>query len=62
MMKKIKKKLNNQGNTFIMVVVSLSFLAILTASLLVAIALCYRLKIMDINSRDNFYYLEQAMD
>lgn len=62
MMKKIKKKLNNQGNTFIMVIVSLSFLAILTASLLVAIALCYRLKIMDINSRDNFYYLEQAMD
>lgn len=62
MLKKIRKKNKNQGNTFILVVVTLSFLAILTAAILVAIALCYRLKIMDINSRDNFYYLEQAMD
>lgn len=62
MLKKFRKKMKNQGNTFIMVVVTLSFLAILTAAILVAIALCYRLKIMDINSRDNFYYLEQAMD
>ncbi len=62
MLKRIRKKVKNQGNTFIMVVVTLSFLAILTAAILVAIALCYRLKIMDINSRDNFYYLEQAMD
>lgn len=62
MFKKVMKKLNNEGNSFIMVIVSLSFLAVLTAALLVAIALCYRLKIMDINSRDNFYYLEQAMD
>lgn len=62
MLKKVKKKLNNKGNSFIMVVASLSFLAIITAALLVAVALCYRLKIMDINSRDNFYYLEQAMD
>lgn len=62
MLKKFRKKLDNQGNTFIMVVVTLSFLAVLTAALLVAIALCYRLKAMDINSRDNFYYLEQAMD
>lgn len=62
MLKKVRKKIKNQGNTFIMVVVTLSFLAILTAAILVAIALCYRLKIMDINSRDNFYYLEQAMD
>ena len=61
-MKKLKRKLKNQGNTFIMVVVTLSFLAILTAALLVAVGMCYRLKAMDINSRDNFYYLEKAMD
>ncbi len=61
-MKRIRKKIKNQGNTFIMVVVTLSFLAVLTSSLLVAVALCYRMKAMDINSRDNFYYLEQAMD
>ncbi len=59
---KHKKKIKNQGNTFIMVVATLSFLAVLVATLLVAVALCYRLKAYDINARDNFYYLEQAMD
>ncbi len=58
--KKIKKK--NQGNSFIMVVATISFLAVLVAAILVAVALCYRLKAYDINARDNFYYLEQAMD
>lgn len=59
---KRKKKAQNQGNTYIMVVATLSFLAVLVAAMLVAVALCYRLKAYDINSRDNFYYLEQAMD
>lgn len=59
---KRKKKKQNQGNSFIMVVATLSFLAILVAAILVAVALCYRLKAYDINARDNFYYLEQAMD
>lgn len=63
MFRKLKsKRKQNQGNTFIMVIVTLSFLAILTSALLVAVALCYKLKALDINSRDNFYYLEQAMD
>lgn len=63
-MKKKKKKLmkQNQGNSFIMVVATISFLAVLVAAILVAVALCYRLKAYDINARDNFYYLEQAMD
>ncbi|MBO5089238.1 MAG: hypothetical protein J6C01_11220 [Lachnospiraceae bacterium] len=59
---KKKKKHHNQGNTYIMVVATLSFLAVLVAAMLVAVALCYRLKAYDINARDNFYYLEQAMD
>ncbi len=57
-----KKKVHNQGNTYIMVVATLSFLAVLVAAMLVAVALCYRLKAYDINARDNFYYLEQAID
>lgn len=61
-MNKIKKVQNNQGNSFVVVVATISFLAILTAALLVAVALIYRLKAYDINTRDNFYYLEQAMD
>ena len=50
--KNIKK---NQGNTYIMVVATLSFLAVLTAAILVAIAICYKLKAYDINSKDNFF-------
>lgn len=62
-MKRFKKRLrSNKGNSFIMVVATLSFLAVLVAAILVAVALCYRLKAYDINARDNFYYLEQAMD
>lgn len=62
MIKKRKKIKSNQGNSFIVVVATISFLAVLTTALLVAVALCYRLKAYDINTRDNFYYLEQAMD
>ncbi len=62
LVEKIKKLKNNQGNSFVVVVATVSFLAILTAALLVAVALIYRLRAYDINSRDNFYYLEQAMD
>jgi len=61
--KRIKKMMkSNQGNSFIVVVATLSFLAVLTSALLVAVGLCYKLKAYDINSRDNFYYLEKAMD
>lgn len=62
MIKKLKKKKNNQGNSYIMVVATISFLAVLVTAMLVAVAMCYRLKAYDINARDNFYYLEQAMD
>lgn len=58
----LKRKSRNQGNSYIMVVATISFLAVLVAAILVAVALIYRLKAYDINSRDNFYYLEQAMD
>lgn len=62
MIKKHKVFKKNQGNSFIVVVATISFLAVLLAALLVAVALCYRLKAYDINARDNFYYLERAMD
>lgn len=61
-MKKKKHVKKNQGNSFIMVVATISFLAVLVAAILVAVALVYRLKAYDLNARDNFYYLEQAMD
>ncbi|MBQ8084648.1 MAG: hypothetical protein IJ232_00905, partial [Lachnospiraceae bacterium] len=60
--KKLQKRKSNQGNSFVIVIATLSFLAVLTTALLVAVGVCYRMKAYDINSRDNFYYLEQAMD
>ena len=62
MIKQRRKRKSNKGNSFIVVVATISFLAVLVAALLVAVAMCFRLKAYDINSRDNFYYLEQAMD
>lgn len=62
MIKLLKKRKKNQGNSFIVVVATVSFLMVLLTAILVAVALCYRLKAYDINTRDNFYYLEQAMD
>lgn len=60
--RKSKKRKANQGNSFLVVIATISFLSVLTTAMLVAVALCYRLKAYDINSRDNFYYLERAMD
>ncbi len=62
MIKQRRNRKSNQGNSFIVVVATISFLLVLASALLVAVALCFRLKAYDINSRDNFYYLEQAMD
>ncbi len=64
-MKKVKKffkKLNNRGSSIVMVVVSLAFIGIIVGALLAAASYAYRLKLQDLNSRDNFYYVEQAMN
>ncbi len=64
-MKKIKKlfkKLNNTGSSMIMVIVALAFIGIIVGALLSAVGYSYRLKLQDLNSRDNFYYVEQAMN
>ncbi len=64
-MKKIKKlfkKLNNNGSSLVMVIVALAFIGIIVGALLTAVGYSYRLKLQDLNSRDNFYYVEQAMN
>ncbi len=64
-MKKIKKllnKLNNNGSSMVMVIVCLAFMGIIVGALLTAVGYSYRLKLQDLNSRDNFYYVEQAMN
>ncbi len=60
--KDIRKKLHNAGSGIVLVIVALGFVGILTGALLTAVAYAYRLKIYDYNAKDNYYYLEQAMD
>ena len=58
---KFNKKLDNRGSSIIMVVVSLAFIGIIIGALLSAASYAYRLKLQNLNAKDNFYYVEQAM-
>lgn len=63
-MKKIlksNKKLDNRGSSIIMVVVSLAFIGIIIGALLSAASYAYKLKLQNLNAKDNFFYVEQAM-
>jgi len=59
---KLLKTKNNSGSGIILVIVALGFIGILTGALLTAVGYAYRLKLYDYNARDNFYYVEQAMN
>lgn len=45
-----------------MVVVSVAFIGIIVGALLAAAVQSYRLKLQELNDRDNFYYVEQALN
>ncbi|MBQ8318555.1 MAG: hypothetical protein IJX85_09470 [Lachnospiraceae bacterium] len=60
--KKLFKKLDNRGSSILLVIVALTFLGVIVGALLTAAGYSYRLKMQDLNSRDNFYYVEQAMN
>lgn len=62
MIKKIKSKFNNRGSSFVMLIVTIAFLSVLATSILVAVGFSYQLKVYNLNSRNNFYYVEQALD
>ena len=61
-LRKLLKKLNNRGSSLVMVIVSLAFIGIVVGALLTAAGFAYRLRLEDLNSRDNFYYVEQALN
>lgn len=65
-MKKIKKFLrklkNDAGSSIVMVVVAIAFIGIVVGALLAAAVQSYRLKLAELNSKDNFYYIEQALN
>lgn len=60
--KRLRKEKNEKGSGIILVIVALSFLGIIAGALLTAVAYAYRLKLYDYNTKDNFHYVEQAMD
>lgn len=65
MLKKIKSRLkrtNNNGSSFVLVIVSATFLSILVSALLMGMLLAYKLRYYKINSLNNFYSVEKAMD
>ncbi|MGN0435042.1 MAG: hypothetical protein ACI4D8_00255, partial [Wujia sp.] len=59
--KKLFKKLDNTGSSIVMVVVALAFIGIIVGALLSAAAYAYNQKLQELNAKDNFYYVEQAM-
>ena len=62
-LKKILRKLkNNAGSSIVMVVVAIAFIGIVVGALLSAAVQSYRLKLAELNSKDNFYYIEQALN
>lgn len=55
------KKLNNSGSSIVLVVVALAFIGIIVGALLSSALYGYRQKLQDLNSKNNFYNVEQAM-
>ena len=61
-LKKLKKKIRNTGSGLVLVVVALGFVGILVGALLTAAKLLVALQQYEYNARDNFNYLQQAMN
>lgn len=62
MLKAIKKKLNNSGNTFIVVMVTIATMGILVGVILATMGYFYRMRMVDLENKNNFYYVEKALD
>jgi hypothetical protein len=59
---KLKKLRNNHGSSFVLVIVSTTFLSILVSALLMGTLLAYKLKFYKLNSLNNFYSVEKSLD
>lgn len=53
---------NNKGSSLVLVIVAIAFIGILTAIVLNMCLINYRMKYMDLSSKDNFYSAENALD
>ena len=62
MRKLLRKKLNNEGNTFIVFMVTLACMGILVGVILATVGYYQRMRYVDLKNKNNFYYAEKAMD
>ncbi len=65
MIEKIRRKLNklnDHGSSFVLVIVSTTFLSILVSALMLGAMLAYKLRFYQLHSLNNFYKLEKSMD
>lgn len=62
MRKLLRKKLNNRGNTFVVILVSLACMGILIGVIMASMGYFYRMRYVDLENKNNFYYVEKAMD
>ena len=62
MRKLLRKKLNNRGNTFVVIMVTLACMGILIGVIMASMGYFYRMRYVDLENKNNFYYVEKAMD
>ncbi|MDD6404659.1 MAG: hypothetical protein PUG00_02535 [Clostridiales bacterium] len=65
MRERIKRKLgksNDHGSSFVLVIVATTFMCILAGALLMGAYMTYKLKYYKLNSLNNFYEVEKALD
>lgn len=62
MLRKLKEKWNNSGNTFVIVLVTIATMGILIAVILATVGYYYQSRMTDLENKNNFYYVEKAMD
>lgn len=56
------KKMNNKGNSFVLVLVSIAFIMILVAVITVMLILQWKMLSLNRQTRGNLYYLEQTLN
>ena len=65
MIKRLKDKLkhtDDHGSSFVLVIIATTFMCILAAALLMGAYMTYKLKFYKLNSLNNFYEVETALD
>lgn len=65
MIKRLKRKLkhtDDHGSSFVLVIIATTFMCILAAALLMGAYMTYKLKYYKLNSLNNFYEVETALD